>query len=69
MTTAQIEPDAAQYACYPSLRGRTVFITGGATGIGAEFMPADIARMALWLAADDGRMCTAQTWVVDGGWT
>ena len=31
-------------------------------------MPADIARMALWLAADDSRMCTAQTWVVDGGW-
>jgi hypothetical protein len=24
--------------------------------------------MALWLAADDSRMCTAQTWVVDGGW-
>jgi len=32
-------------------------------------MPADIARMALWLAADDSQMCTAQTWVVDGGWT
>jgi D-xylose 1-dehydrogenase len=30
--------------------------------------PADIARMALWLAADDSRMCTSQTWVVDGGW-
>jgi NAD(P)-dependent dehydrogenase (short-subunit alcohol dehydrogenase family) len=32
-------------------------------------LPADIARMALWLAADDSRMCTSQTWVVDGGWT
>ncbi len=31
-------------------------------------MPADIARMALWLAADDSAMCTSQTWVVDGGW-
>ena len=31
-------------------------------------LPADIARMALWLAADDSRMCTSQTWVVDGGW-
>ena len=31
-------------------------------------MPADIARMALWPAADDSRMCTSQTWVVDGGW-
>lgn len=32
-------------------------------------VPADIARMALWLAADDSRMCTAQAWVVDAGWT
>ncbi|CAN7736124.1 SDR family oxidoreductase [Phyllobacterium sp. LjRoot231] len=31
--------------------------------------PADIARMALWLAADDSRMCTSQTFVVDGGWS
>ena len=31
--------------------------------------PADIARMALWLAADDSRMCTSQTWVVDAGWS
>jgi D-xylose 1-dehydrogenase len=31
-------------------------------------MPADVARLALWLAADDSRMCTGQTWVVDGGW-
>jgi D-xylose 1-dehydrogenase len=30
--------------------------------------PADVARLALWLAADDSRMCTSQTWVVDGGW-
>jgi NAD(P)-dependent dehydrogenase (short-subunit alcohol dehydrogenase family) len=34
-----------------------------------KLMPADLARVALWLAADDSRMCTAQTWVVDGGWT
>ena len=31
--------------------------------------PADVARMALWLAADDSRMCTSQTWVVDAGWS
>jgi NAD(P)-dependent dehydrogenase (short-subunit alcohol dehydrogenase family) len=31
--------------------------------------PADVARMALWLAADDSQMCTSQTFVVDGGWT
>ena len=30
--------------------------------------PGDIARMALWLASDDSRMCTSQTFVVDGGW-
>ena len=30
--------------------------------------PSDIARMALWLAADDSRMCSKQTFVVDGGW-
>lgn len=29
----------------------------------------DIARMALFLAADDSVMCTAQDFVVDGGWT
>lgn len=29
--------------------------------------PADIARMALWLAADDSRLVTAQNFVVDGG--
>jgi len=31
--------------------------------------PEDIARMALFLAADDSAMCTAQNFVVDGGWT
>jgi NAD(P)-dependent dehydrogenase (short-subunit alcohol dehydrogenase family) len=29
--------------------------------------PPDVARMVLWLAADDSRMCTSQLWVVDGG--
>ena len=31
--------------------------------------PPDIARMVLWLAADDSRMVTAQNFVVDAGWT
>lgn len=31
--------------------------------------PADVARLALWLAADDSRLCTSQTWVVDAGWS
>jgi len=33
-----------------------------------KIVPADVARMLLWLAAEDSRSCTAQTWVVDGGW-
>jgi NAD(P)-dependent dehydrogenase (short-subunit alcohol dehydrogenase family) len=33
-----------------------------------KLMPADIARMVLWLAADDSRMCTAQNFIVDAGW-
>ncbi len=32
-------------------------------------LPEHIARMALFLAADDSAMCTAQDFVVDGGWT
>jgi D-xylose 1-dehydrogenase len=30
--------------------------------------PDDVARLLLWLAADDSRACTAQQWIVDGGW-
>jgi D-xylose 1-dehydrogenase len=33
----------------------------------AKLVPADVARMVLWLASDDSRMCTNQLWVVDGG--
>jgi D-xylose 1-dehydrogenase len=29
--------------------------------------PDDVARLLLWLAADDSRACTAQRWIVDGG--
>jgi NAD(P)-dependent dehydrogenase (short-subunit alcohol dehydrogenase family) len=36
--------------------------------IDAELMPEHIARMALFLAADDSNMITAQHMVVDGGW-
>jgi NAD(P)-dependent dehydrogenase (short-subunit alcohol dehydrogenase family) len=31
--------------------------------------PGDVSRMALWLAAKDSRMCSSQTFVVDGGWS
>jgi D-xylose 1-dehydrogenase len=30
-------------------------------------MPDDVARLVLWLAADDSRLCTGQSWVIDGG--
>jgi NAD(P)-dependent dehydrogenase (short-subunit alcohol dehydrogenase family) len=29
--------------------------------------PPDLARMVLWLASEDSRMCTAHTWTVDAG--
>lgn len=31
-------------------------------------MPADIAAMVLFLASDDSKRCTAQDFIVDGGW-
>ncbi|MGJ8691371.1 MAG: SDR family NAD(P)-dependent oxidoreductase [Thalassotalea sp.] len=31
-------------------------------------MPEDIAAMVLFLASDDSKLCTAQDFVVDGGW-
>jgi D-xylose 1-dehydrogenase len=37
--------------------------------INKPLLPQDIARMALFLAADDSAMCTAQNFIVDGGWT
>jgi D-xylose 1-dehydrogenase len=30
--------------------------------------PSDLARMVLFLAADDSRMCTSQNFIVDAGW-
>jgi NAD(P)-dependent dehydrogenase (short-subunit alcohol dehydrogenase family) len=33
-----------------------------------RILPPDVARLVLWLAADDSRMVTAQNFVVDGGW-
>jgi NAD(P)-dependent dehydrogenase (short-subunit alcohol dehydrogenase family) len=33
-----------------------------------RLLPEDIAAMALFLASDDSRMCTAQNYIVDGGW-
>lgn len=34
-----------------------------------QLLPQHIAHMAMFLAADDSAMCTAQDFIVDGGWT
>jgi NAD(P)-dependent dehydrogenase (short-subunit alcohol dehydrogenase family) len=34
-----------------------------------DLLSIDVANLALFLAADDSRMCTAQEFVIDGGWT
>lgn len=36
--------------------------------LAGRVLPEDIARMVLFLAADDSRMCSAQEFVVDAGW-
>lgn len=36
--------------------------------INRPLLPEHIARMALFLVADDSAMCTAQDFIVDGGW-
>ena len=36
--------------------------------INLPLMPEHIARMALFLASEDSAMCTAQDFIVDGGW-
>jgi NAD(P)-dependent dehydrogenase (short-subunit alcohol dehydrogenase family) len=36
--------------------------------IDRDVMPIHIASMTLFLAADDSAMCTAQDFIVDGGW-
>jgi NAD(P)-dependent dehydrogenase (short-subunit alcohol dehydrogenase family) len=33
-----------------------------------RIQPSDVARLVLFLASDDSRMCTAQEWTIDGGW-
>ena len=33
-----------------------------------KLYPSDVARMVLFLAAEDSRMCTSQNYIVDGGW-
>jgi D-xylose 1-dehydrogenase len=37
--------------------------------LAGRVMPDDLARAALWLAADDSAMMSAQVLTIDGGWT
>ncbi len=34
----------------------------------SKLMPQDIAAMVLFLASDDGAMCSSQEFIVDAGW-
>lgn len=34
-----------------------------------KIYPDDVARLVLWLASDDSRLCTSQTWTIDAGQT
>jgi NAD(P)-dependent dehydrogenase (short-subunit alcohol dehydrogenase family) len=36
--------------------------------IGQQLQPHHVAKLALFLASDDSAMCTAQEFIVDGGW-
>ena len=33
-----------------------------------KLLPADVARVVLFLAGDDSDACTNQSYIVDGGW-
>ena len=43
-------------------------LIGSSQSLPDKLMPSDVARLVLWLAADDSAMCTGQNWVVDAGW-
>jgi D-xylose 1-dehydrogenase len=59
MTEMSDQPDTANYATYPSLVDRTVFVTGGAAGIGAAIVR-NFARQGSKVAFVDIDVETAQ---------
>lgn len=46
----------------------TIALIDRSQSIKRRLYPDDVARLLLWLAADDSRSCTGQNWIVDGGW-
>jgi D-xylose 1-dehydrogenase len=59
MTEKQVRLWVDENSCVEIARGQC---------INRPLQPEHIARMALFLAADDSAMCTAQDFIVDGGW-
>jgi D-xylose 1-dehydrogenase len=57
------------FATYPSLRGQVAFVSGGATGLGAEFvaqLAAQGMRVGFVDVQDDAGRALAQT-LIEGG--
>ncbi|MEO6014544.1 MAG: SDR family oxidoreductase [Devosia sp.] len=50
------------------VREEEIKVIEAAQAMKGQLYPADIARMAVFLAADDSQMISAQDFVVDGGW-
>ena len=58
-----------EFATYPSLRGQVAFVSGGATGLGAEFvaqLAAQGMRVGFIDLQDDAGSALAETLVRDG---
>jgi NAD(P)-dependent dehydrogenase (short-subunit alcohol dehydrogenase family) len=57
------------FGVYPSLRGRVVVVTGGASGIGEAIVAAFMHQVSqvTFLAADDSAGITNQSLIVDSG--
>ena len=65
----KMSADSSQFARYPSLEGRAVLITGGATGIGAslvEHFARQGARVAFFDVQDEAASALAEMLAVEG---
>jgi hypothetical protein len=62
MSSAEVSSEGP-FASYPSLRGKVVLISGGATGLGAEFV-AQFAAQGAHAASLTSRTTPARRWPV-----